>query len=82
MEGKGETSYNSRVCSGVQGVILVGCWGTGRRRYITSDLGHKIYVLADDGTAEVEYRGLLYQNQQQLIHRVRLSDHQQAALLG
>ena len=81
VEGTGENKYNSRVCSGSQGFIWVGYWGTGGRQYVQSALGRKIYVLAGNGKAEVAYHGVIHHPQQCLIHRVRHFYHQQAAPL-
>ena len=58
--GKGETSYNGRVCVGVGGLLWVGYGGTGRRKYVQSVLVHTIYVPAGNRTAEVVCHGVLH----------------------
>ena len=60
VEGKGENKYNSRVCSGLKGLLWVGYWGIGWRQYVQSALVRSIYVLADNGTVDVAYRGVLH----------------------
>ena len=81
-EGKVENRYNGRVSSGLQGLLWVGYWVTGGRRYVQSALGSKIYVLAGDGTENVAYGGVIHHPQQRLSHRVRHCCQHQAAPMG